>query len=119
MNADVFFGIIACVVVAAVVALPFYWTKCLKLVQTNGDVRIVILQRAWVVVGRFTQNGSQCTLENASVIRNWGTERGLGQIATDGPTSKTILDKCPTVRFHELSAVASIDCVVDKWSKHV
>jgi len=83
------------------------------------DVRIVILQRGWVAVGKFTQDGENCRLENASIIRRWGTSKGLGQIAADGPTSNTVLDKCPTLRFHALTVIASIDCEDSKWSAHL
>ena len=84
--------------------------------KPSGEIRIVILQRGWICVGRFTQEGSQCKLTNASTIRQWGTTKGLGEIALDGPTSKTILDKCPDVKFHELTVVATIDCVESKWN---
>ena len=84
--------------------------------KTTGTVRIVILQRGWVMVGRFSQDGQNCILENAHVIRVWGTTTGLGQIAIEGPTKSTVLDKCPPVRFHELTVIATIDCVEAKWS---
>ena len=83
------------------------------------DVRIVILQRGWVAVGKFTQDGEQCRLENASIIRRWGTNKGLGQIAADGPTSNTVLDKCPTLRFHALTVIATLDCEASKWADHI
>ncbi len=86
---------------------------------TNGDIRIVVLQRGWVVVGRFTQDGSQCKLENANVIRSWGTTKGLGEIAEGGPTSKTILDPCPTIRYHEMTAILTIDCKENKWNNRL
>lgn len=79
--------------------------------------RIIILNRGWVAVGDFWQNGANCMLENASIIRKWGTTKGLGEIAEDGPTTKTILDPCPTIRFHELCIVASIDCKEEAWKK--
>lgn len=84
--------------------------------KTTGAIRIVILQRGWVMVGRFSQDKENCKLENAHVIRVWGTTAGLGQIAIEGPTKSTVLDKCPTVRFHELTVIATIDCVEAKWS---
>lgn len=86
---------------------------------TRGNVRIVILQRGWVTVGYFNQDGSNCTLEKASVIRVWGTTKGLGEIAIDGPTALTKLDPCPVVRFHELTVIATIDCVEEKWAKYL
>ena len=85
-------------------------------VKTTGETRIVILQRGWVAVGRFTQDGSNCKLSNAAVIRLWGTTNGLGEIAVNGPTAKTVLDKCPDIRFHELTVIATIDCVEAVWT---
>jgi len=82
----------------------------------NNDIKIVVLQRGWIVVGRFERLGSQCKLHNASVIRKWGTTYGLGEIATGGPTSNTILDRCKgIVEFDYLTVVLTIDCEVSKW----
>ncbi len=77
-------------------------------------VHIVILQRGWVVVGRFSQAGSECTISNGFVIRLWGTSKGLGELASDGPLSGTKLDPIPETKFHELTIVARMKCS-DKW----
>ena len=77
---------------------------------------IVILQRGWVVVGRVTRSDNQLIITEASVVRRWGTTSGLGEIAMNGPTANTILDKCGTVRVHELAVVATMDCVEAKWT---
>ena len=88
--------------------------------DNNSPVKIVILQRGWVMVGRFERKGSDCTLKNASVIRNWGTTKGLGEIAENGPTSTTKLDKCfGIVEFDYLTVVATISCKEEKWEKEV
>ena len=84
----------------------------------KSDIRIVILQRGWTMVGRFAQKGSQCTLTNASVIRRWGTTRGLGEITAAGPTPKTVLDPVGEVSFHELTVIATLACESDKWAPH-
>ena len=81
-----------------------------------SDIRIVILQRGWVVVGCVTVDGDDVTISRASVIRIWGTTTGLGQIAKDGPTSKTVLDACGTVLVHRLAIVASLYCEDSKWT---
>ena len=84
--------------------------------EPKGNIKIVILQRGWVMVGRFERNGSDCKLHNASVIRSWGTTKGLGEIAKDGPTSSTKLDPCNgLVEFDYLTVVASISCGEEKW----
>ena len=85
----------------------------------DKEIRIVILQRGWVAVGEWWQSGDQCKLENASIIRIWGTTRGLGELACGGPTSKTILDKAGIVRFHQLTVIATLDCEASKWEKHL
>lgn len=85
--------------------------------EITGDIRIVMLQRGWCAVGRLEQNEHNCILHSASIVRRWGTTNGLGEIAENGPTENTKLDKCNGVlRYHELAAVASIDCEESKWS---
>lgn len=86
-------------------------------VNTAGDRKIVILQRGWVMVGTYTKDGDQCRLDDASIIRMWGTTKGLGEIALNGPTSTTVLDPVGTVMFNEMTAVAVLDCVESKWSR--
>lgn len=81
----------------------------------SNDIRIAVLQRGWVVVGRFSQDGDMCKLSNANVIRVWGTTKGLGEIAIGGPTTKTILDKSPDIEFHILTSVMLINCVRSAW----
>lgn len=81
-----------------------------------GDFKIVILQRGWVMVGRLERNGSECKLHNSSVIRIWGTTKGLGEIAVNGPTLKTVLDKnCGIVEFDYLTVVATLSVSESKW----
>ena len=82
----------------------------------EGDIKIVILQRGWILVGKFERKGSDCKLYNASVIRNWGTTKGLGEIAEKGPTSTTKLDPCyGIVEFDYLTVVATIAVNEKKW----
>ena len=81
----------------------------------NGTLKICILQRGWVFVGRYYQEGDDCRLEDASCIRSWGTTKGLGELAENGTLTNTKLDLTPTVRFHRLGIVATIDCNEKKW----
>lgn len=86
--------------------------------DTNAKhpIRIVVLQRSWNLVGRFSENNGVFTIhEPCFVIRRWGTTAGLGQIAEDGPTKDTILDKTPTVRGHQDALIFTIDCNQEKW----
>lgn len=101
----------------------------MKTITVNGDVyysekpiyfdspiKIVVLQRGWVLIGAFERYENNCKLHNASVIRVWGTTNGLGELAKDGPTSSTKLDKCyGVVEFDYLTMVLSISVDDSKW----
>ncbi len=81
----------------------------------NSKKQIVVLQRGWVIVGDVSQEGDYLTIDNASVIRIWGTTKGLGEIAEGGPTDETKLDPCPTNTVHVLTIVTRMNCNEDKW----
>lgn len=76
--------------------------------------KIVVLQRGWVAVGDYYQDGDECRLANAKVIRQWGTTKGLGELI-EGPTSKTVLDPCGTLDFHRLTVVTNMAVNAEKW----
>ena len=83
----------------------------------TGDIRIVVLQRGWIYIGRFSRDGNLCKLHNASCIRVWGTTKGLPELV-DGKTSKTILDKCEgVVEFDWLTVVLTINVNESKWQE--
>lgn len=77
-------------------------------------MRIVIGQRGWVFVGRYSVDGDEVILTDAKCIRRWGTTRGLGELVK-GPTSKTVLDAAGTVHMHRLAVVATIEVDEAKW----
>lgn len=79
--------------------------------------QIVILNRGWVVTGNYSEKGDECTLTDASVIRVWGTTKGLGEIAEGGPTSTTKLDPTPNIHFHKMTMVARMDVNENAWKK--
>lgn len=84
--------------------------------EFEGDIKIVILQRGWIMIGKFERNGNDCKLHNASVIRNWGTTKGLGELADGGATKDTKLDKCyGVVEFDYLTVCAMISCNKNVW----
>ena len=74
-----------------------------------NDVRILVLQRGWIVVGGYSEIGDECILRDASVIRRWGTTRGLGELV-NGPLKDTVLDPVGIVRAHRLAVVMQIEC---------
>ena len=82
----------------------------------DSPVRIVVLQRGFVLVGYYTEHDeNHYSLDAASVIERWGTTEGLGQLVT-GPTSETRLRPCGHVEFHPLGVVLSISCDESAWA---
>lgn len=79
-------------------------------------LQIVVLQRGWVYVGEVTQVGDEYFIRNGACIRNWGTTRGLGEIASGGPTANTKLEPVPEVRFHEAGKIFMIVAEVQLWA---
>ena len=77
---------------------------------------IVVLDRGFVYVGETTVNGEWCVIKDAKNIRVWGTTKGLGELATDGPTKKTVLDVAGTVRAPLRAVIHVIDTEAGKWS---
>jgi hypothetical protein len=83
--------------------------------EFDGDIKIVILQRGWIYIGRFEKNGNDCRLHNAYCIRTWGTTKGLCELV-NGATSSTKLDKCEgIVEFDWLTVVHTITVNSSKW----
>lgn len=85
--------------------------------ESNSPIKIVILQRGWVMIGRFEKDGSDCILRNAYNIRKWGATKGLGQLAIEGRQDKSILDRAGTVQFDYLTVVATINCDQEVWAE--
>lgn len=85
----------------------------------NSNIKIVILQRGWVFIGRWSEQGDMCALDNAYTIRVWGTSKGLGELALEGKQSATKLDKAGHVEFHKLTTVAVINATEALWDKEL
>lgn len=81
------------------------------------DYRIVVLQRGFVVVGNFEREGEMCRLTKAACVRRWGTSKGLGELAAQGPLKNTVLDKQADTEFHVLTVIQTIACDPEKWAK--
>lgn len=83
--------------------------------EFSGDIKIVVLQRGWIYVGRFERNGNDCKLHNSYCIRTWGTTKGLQELV-NGVTSSTKLDKCEgIVEFDYLTVIHTITINPEKW----
>lgn len=93
-----------------------YYSEKPSNIEFQGTWKIVVLQRGWIVVGKMEREGTQCKLHHASVIRNWGTKKGLGELALEGPKKDTVLDPCNgVVEFDYLTVVLTLDVNEKKW----
>ena len=71
------------------------------------DKRIVVLTNGWVFVGEYHSptKTKPAYLEDASCVRRWGTDAGLGQLALKGPQEETQLDPCGVLLIDNPAAV--------------
>ena len=76
---------------------------------------IVVCDRGFIYVGNVVHDGDWCVISNARNIRYWGTTRGLGELAINGPTEKTKLDEVGTVRVPARAVINIIDTEEVKW----
>ena len=74
--------------------------------------KIVVIHAGWAVIGEVTYLGGIVRVENASVIRTWGTTAGLGEIALKGVTDKTILDYAGVIEVYKNAVIMQLECVV-------
>jgi hypothetical protein len=59
-----------------------------------SDYRIAVIQSGWVIAGDFSRTPEIDTLTSSVVISQWGTTKGLGELALSGPTDNTVLFPC-------------------------
>lgn len=83
--------------------------------ETNNDIRIVVLPRGWVVVGEYAEAAGEVRMTRCSVIRRWGTTRGLGELVA-GPTKATALDAVGELRCGRDGVVFSLPCDAAGWA---
>ena len=80
------------------------------------SIKIVVVDRGWVFVGKVFKDDESLLLKNAYIIRRWGTTKGLGQLCIEGKLSDTILDKCIDIEIPIKSVIVIFDCDETKWN---
>ena len=83
--------------------------------NTEGEIKIVVLDRGFVYVGRVEIEGDFVIIRNAQNIRQWGTTKGLGELV-NGPLANTKLDSVGTVRAANRALISLIDVEQSKWN---
>ena len=83
--------------------------------KPSGDMKIVVLDRGFVYVGKVTVDAEWVHIVSAKNIRIWGTTKGLGELALKGPTSKTTLDDVGIVKAPLRALISLIDTDAKLW----
>lgn len=74
--------------------------------------KIYVVESGWVFLAdNAVDSGETLFLSGVSVIRSWGTTKGLGEIALNGPTKETVLDACGQVDVPKGKVLFTIPCV--------
>ena len=84
----------------------------------KAPLKIVVLDRGWVFVGRVTAKPAELQIDEACCVRLWGTQKGLGQLASEGPLSATKLDPCPRVIARGRAVIFTLECDEAKWKNY-
>lgn len=72
--------------------------------------QIVVLDRGWVFVGEVAIEGDNVAISEAQNVRYWGTTKGLGELAQNGPTDKTKLDPAGRVVAPRRAVIFMLQC---------
>ena len=78
--------------------------------------QIAVLDRGFVYVGYCRLDGDILTITDAHNIRRWGTSNGMGELALNGPTPNTKIDKVGTVRAPKSAVMHLIDLPAERWA---
>ena len=85
--------------------------------QRRGQLAIVVADRGHVWVGWVRDDGPyMLAVEEARVVRRWGTTNGLNELAAKGPRPNTKLDAPATVHVAKRALIALITCEPASWA---
>lgn len=91
----------------------------------SGPIKIVVLERGFVFVGRVTNplGCEQCCnhdvqIDSARSLIRWGTTQHLGELA-NGPMANTKLGAPCTVRVKQSQVIYQMEVSQDGWHNHV
>lgn len=85
----------------------------------DADVRCVVLRDKFVLIGAYARDPESgvVTLTDAYVVRRWGTDKGLAQIAIEGVRPETVLDYGGEVEAPWHAVIYTIRCTHTSWRK--
>lgn len=85
--------------------------------STDHGLQIIILDRGYVYVGNVSIDDNWVLITTARNVRRWGTTKGLGELAANGPLKDSIIDPVGTVRAPLRALIGLIECEASKWAR--
>jgi hypothetical protein len=86
--------------------------------QETGPIKIVVIERGFVYVGRVCPNEKGCTIHGARSLIRWGSSQHLGELV-GGPLKETKLGASCTVLVTESQIIHMIEVDQNAWNKHI
>ena len=83
--------------------------------DVSPKIKIAVLTNGFVHVGECSVSDGWLIITNARNIRRWGTETGLGELATKGPRPNSVIDQVGTIEAPIGSVIFLVDCDPSKW----
>ena len=83
----------------------------------TGAIQIAVLERGFVYVGRFENDGATVTIRSARAIIRWGTSAHLGELQ-NGPLDNTKLGQACTVRCLPSQVIHCVEVNQAAWENH-
>ena len=81
----------------------------------SGEIKIIVLERGFVYVGHYAEDGDKATITDARSLILWGTSEHLGELV-GGPKEKTKLGAVCTVTARLSQIIHTIEVSQDGWS---
>lgn len=87
--------------------------------QIEFGLNLVVVDNGFVYVGNTVYQEGYYIVTDCANVQKAGTERGFGQIAFDGPTNSTVLDRSPHILIPANRVCHLMKCVDEKWSQYM
>jgi len=85
-------------------------------VDRRGLIKIVVLERGFVYVGRVSEQDDEITISGARSIIRWGTSQHFGELV-NGPLANTKLGAPCDVRARWAQVIHTIEVNQDAWTE--
>jgi hypothetical protein len=79
---------------------------------------IIVADQGHVWIGDITVGPVWVEVKRSRCVRRWGTNKGLNQLAMEGPLPETTLDEPADMFVRQASVIALIPCKESAWAKH-